>query len=405
MRSFFKVPISRKFFVLAILIRVLIMPFLYHPDIKTYNFQASFLSKGVVNIYNFLNENKKVLPLKEDFVYQPLAYLSLGGYQILMKPLLGQGFNTWLWDASQQSVETVGIFRYLFILKIPLLIFDILIAFLLTKFFRESKKKKQVFTLWLFNPFSLFIIYAYSGFDVVVVAMVLLSLLMVKENKLVFSAIILAIAALFKTYPLLFLPLLVFRAKSFKRALYILLAGVGTFVLLSLPFYSKAFIDSALVSGLTTRIFSPGIDLGFGIKIALPLFLLSIIYFLSIEKSRVLERYFFLVGLILISFIHFHIQWIIWVLPFLFISLVKQKDNRIFLIFWMIFIFVLPFFYNDKQMTVSLFSLFSYHFSLVPTPFFIIQKIYNPYNFQTILQTVVSALAILISWKSLVYKK
>ena len=66
---------------LAIVLRLLVAGFIFHPDIKTYNFQASFLKNGVTNIYTYLIENKKTLPLKDDFVYFPLTYFTLGGYQ------------------------------------------------------------------------------------------------------------------------------------------------------------------------------------------------------------------------------------------------------------------------------------------------------------------------------------
>jgi len=78
MRDFFQTPIPRYLFVFALLVRFLIMPFLYHPDIKIYNFQSSFLSSGVLNIYDFLNEKKQELPFREEFVYQPLAFIFWG---------------------------------------------------------------------------------------------------------------------------------------------------------------------------------------------------------------------------------------------------------------------------------------------------------------------------------------
>jgi len=127
-----------KLFLLAILLRVLIMPFYFHPDIKTYNYQSAFLKKGVFNIYNYLVDNKNSLPIREEFTYFPLTYISLGAYQILISPLLGPNFSTWISDASSQVVEKVGTFRYLFLLKLPYLIVDLSIPFLLIKFFDSN---------------------------------------------------------------------------------------------------------------------------------------------------------------------------------------------------------------------------------------------------------------------------
>src|SRR3989344_3206331 len=117
-----KIPSIRKLLILAVLIRFLIMPFYFHPDIKTYNFQSSFLKMGVWHIYNYLSENKDKLPLKDGFVYFPLTYFFLGSYQIVASPLLGSNFENWLFNAQITSAADVGVFRYLFILKSPFLV-------------------------------------------------------------------------------------------------------------------------------------------------------------------------------------------------------------------------------------------------------------------------------------------
>src|SRR5581483_3617962 len=88
------------FLILAILLRLLIMPFFFHPDIKTYSYQVSFLQKGILNIYSYLPENKAELPLKEEFVYFPLTYFTLGIYQIIASPFLGPDFYSWVSNAS-----------------------------------------------------------------------------------------------------------------------------------------------------------------------------------------------------------------------------------------------------------------------------------------------------------------
>jgi len=38
--------------ILGLIMRLIIMPFFYHPDIKVYNFQAHYLSEGVLDIYS-----------------------------------------------------------------------------------------------------------------------------------------------------------------------------------------------------------------------------------------------------------------------------------------------------------------------------------------------------------------
>jgi len=157
------------------------------------------------NIYTFLVDNKKTLPLKDDFVYLPLTYFLVGGYQIFATPILGKGFDAWLANADYNLVVAdPNVFKYLVILKLPYLILDIAIAFLLLRYFKDKEKGQKVFTLWLFNPFTIFIIYAFSNVDLYAVFFTVIAFLFINKLKLIPAAIFLGIAACSKLYPLLF---------------------------------------------------------------------------------------------------------------------------------------------------------------------------------------------------------
>jgi hypothetical protein len=247
----------KKLLILAIGLRILVAMFMFHPDIKTYNYQASFLKKGVLNIYTYLVENKKTLPLKDDFVYFPLTYFALGGYQAIISPIFGSGLDSWLADAGANSVvSNPNIFKYLLALKLPYLALDIGIAFLLMKFFESKEDKKKAFIYWLFNPFTIILIYAYSNIDIFAVLLTLAAFLMVKSQKLFKAALILGLASGFKLYPLLFVPFLFLAGRTLKEKFILAGTPVITFGLIVLPFISPAFFQSALVSGLTTGIFT-----------------------------------------------------------------------------------------------------------------------------------------------------
>ena len=134
----------RKLLLLAIILRLFVSGLLFHPDIKTIAFQTSFLRSGVTDIYTFLLESKASLPLKEEFVYFPLTYFTIGGYQALIAPILGNNFNNWLIDAGANSVvNNPHVIKYLLFLKMPLLFMDILIAFLLLNYFKKEKMAKK----------------------------------------------------------------------------------------------------------------------------------------------------------------------------------------------------------------------------------------------------------------------
>lgn len=385
----------------AIILRILVAIFLFHPDIKTFNYQSSFLRHGVFNIYSYLTDNKKSLPLKDDFVYFPLTYLSLGGYQAIVAPLMGNGFDSWLSNADSITTVTDGnIFKYLFALKLPYLILDLVIAFILLKYFENKEDGKKAFKIWLFNPFTIFIIYIFGNIDIFPVALTLLSLLFIKKDKLYFAALMLGLAASFKIYPLLFVPFLIILGKSVKEKVNLGVIPFATFGLIALPFMSGAFIQSTLISGLTTRMFNPGFAVGFGESIIIGMALLSALFFYAaiVDKKLNMFNYFLTTLLIIFSFSHFHIAWLLWIAPFV-VILATQKPN----LSWMLFLLsiaaiFIPFLYQDRSMSISLFRIYSTWFDLLPTPFTVIQKFFDPYNLQSIVHSLFAGGAGLLTY-------
>lgn len=395
---------------LAVLIRLLVMPFYFHPDIKTYNYQSSFFKKGVWDIYSYLEKNKDKLPIKEEFVYFPLTYFFLGSYQIMAAPFLGTGFDKWLSDASIGASEYVGVFRYLFILKFPYLVFDIIIAFLLMGLFSERKGKERVFTFWLFNPFSIILIYIFSNVDIIPVVFTLLSVLLLRKKRNILAALCLGVGAGFKAYPLIFLPIIFLYAKSIKEKIFVLFGSIGIFLLIITPFSnSTAFKQSTLYSGLTTRILIPVIDIGFGETLFIALIPLSLIVFTFWIKNNLkteqVSSYYFAVLALLFAFIHYHIQWLLWIMPFAVLIIMKSENIKKSLVMMAILAFIIPLLYNDKSMSMALLRPLSLWYELIPTPFDIVRKIYDPNTLQSIIHSILAGLSLTVIWSLLGDKK
>lgn len=387
---------------IGILVRLFIMPFYFHPDIKTYHFQSSFLSRGVFDIYSYIPAHRSEINLKEEFVYFPLAYYFLGTYQFIATPFLGSDFADWLSDASSTSTQAAGFSRYLFILKLPYLVFDIAIGFLLMRFFVAQKDKEKVLTFWMLNPFSIVLIYVFSNIDIIPVFFSVLSLFYIRANNPGLAGLMLGLGAGFKAYPLIFLPtLLILSNKKYKT----FLAAVGVFVTILLPFLGvRDFWSATLVSGLTTRILQPVFGLGFGEVIFIPVLILGVFFvyltFHKVAKNYALEL-FLVTMLLLFGFIHFHVQWLLWLVPFAVLLAIQRPEFKIVLILFGIFGFMIPVLYQDKYMSVSILSGFSVWFNLLPTPFLIIQKVYDPFIIQGILHTAVAAIALVVSYELL----
>lgn len=405
--SFFKSREIISLIALALLLRLLIIPFYFHPDIKTYHFQASFLKQGVVDIYSYLAQNKTTLPTKEEFVYFPLTYFFLGSYQIMASPFLGSQFQNWLADSQVQTYPSAPyVFRYLFILKLPYLIFDLLIAVGLVNFFNNQKDKKRALIIWLFNPISLILIYVYSNVDIFPVFFSLLSLTLAKNRRLILSALMLAIGVGFKAYPIIFLPIILLNADSIKLRLKILATVVLTLGLINGLFLtSAAFLSSTVSSGLTTRLLYPGLSIGFGESLMLGLISLGALgsYILIKKQLKGDQNYIYYLSILLLifSFSHFHIQWVLWILPMVIIlNIYLPKFN---LISWVLCLvaFIIPILYEDSFMLVALLGVISPIYKVLPTPFAIVSRFNDPYIFQSGLHSLLAGGSLILVYQLL----
>ncbi len=324
--------------VLAFIIRLIIMPLFYHPDIKSQHYHFQFLSQGYLNIYQFIDQNLPRLAYTDTFNYLPLTYFFFGAIQFLLRPFLPHDFFLWLNDWGVGANDYPNLYCFMFILKIPYLFFDFLTAFLILRLTNSPK----AFRLWLFNPISLYVIYVLGNFDIVPVFFTCLSLYLVKKQRYSFSALSLGIAISLKAYPVLFLPFIILRPPYRLRLIfsYIFLATLPLLATI-IPFlFGHHFLQSFTGSGLTQKI----MEYRF---LQLPLF--PVLYFFILIHyllTRPSSQYFHLslVFLIFLSLVNFHPQWLIWFLPFQLVyiftkpSLVYLHLPLYFLVFTYIFL-------------------------------------------------------------------
>ncbi|MBU1126877.1 hypothetical protein KKF11_00855 [Patescibacteria group bacterium] len=397
---------------LALFVRFLLMPFIFHPDIKSHHFHFYFLSQGVFNIYEFLASNVQNLPYTDTFNYPPLVYFVFGAVQFLLKPFLGGGFIGWIFDWGPGRLANPEIFRYLFILKIPYLILDIVTAFLLTCFFKEKKQKQKIFLFWLFNPVVLYSIYGLASFDILPSLFVLWSVFLVLKKRPMLGGLILGLAAAFKTYPLLLLPFLaIFGAKDTKTRLKIFILGLVPYFLTCLPFLgSTPFRESVLLSGLSQRLFLAAIPIGFGENLIIFVAALTFLFFLALRFASSLSHpeekiipFFLAVLLLVFGLSHFHPQWIVWILPFLTILLVK-KPSLFFaqVVFYLSFLAVV-FLLNDRAQLFGLLTPINLDFSEMPSIFEILRdkKIIDPFLVQSLFHSLLAGTALWLGWQIL----
>ena len=365
---------------LAIILRVLIMPWFFHRDIKSQYFHFQFLQKGIVNIYNFVNINKNNLPNKDTFNYLPLTYFTFGTYNILAKPLLPSNFIPWVndWGINQNNYPQIN--HVMFVLKIPYLILDILLAIFLLKIFGSDK----IFKFWLFNPITIYLIYILGNFDILPCFLTILSFYFLKNKKEFWSFFVLGIAFALKAYPIIFLPFFLFYSKlKIKNIFYFLIPTLFTIC----PFlYSPAFISSFLGSGLTQKILEYKI-------INIPIYpliyaIIFVQYYFSKNKNNSLYKSFFYLFIFFFALVKFHPQWLIWFFPFIIEPINKNRFRLIVFYIFMILIISYLLLIDDNYLSWGHLITINPNFVNLTTPFEFIKNKFNfsPYFLQNIIK-------------------
>lgn len=349
--------------IFAIILRLFLAFATFHPDIQALSDSGKFVSRG--SLLNLYDQSSETLVLN----YPPLIYWYFGFFNLLFNG------NTAL-------------------LKLSYLIFDLLLALLLYKIV-DPKKGVSVISFWLFNPVNLYATYMMGQFDIIPAFFTMLSIYYIAKNKLVYAAFALGVGMAFKLYPIfLIIPLIIlasgFWAKIKLAAFAILPYGVSILPYLS----SNSFRSNALFASQSSKSLYANIPLSGGESILLfPLSVLLFYLFIWNKKADKLSYWkIYLIPLLLFfSFTHFHPQWLIWVVPFLFIDLVKEKFKNLLPVLIIFGSWFISLFFFDSSLTLGIFS------PLIPSfknfrSIWDILSLNLDYNFsRSVLQTIFSA--------------
>lgn len=380
----------------TILLRFLIMPFFFHPDLKDIHLRVSLLyTKKVLNIYEYLKKNEFTKINAPDFAYPPVTYFTLGFYQYLISPILGNDFQKWLWDYSDYRYNTPLIFRYLFSLKFIFLIFELLTGFLIHKLLSDSKKQKMALALWFFNPINLYAISAIGQFDIIPAFLTILSYFFWNMKKVLLAGLSLGMAIAFKTYPMLFLPFFLLTKRRLKDRLLFLVTSLSIYGITILPFInSKEFKNDVLFSGLSTRIFQLNIPIaGHNLSVFIILYLLLIILFMLLKSKLPLYIFFIVILALVFSTTKFHPQWIVWLMPFLTLAYGENRLNLKIIGLFIFIYFIYFIFFGDSFLTTGLLAPFSTLYLEIPPLTRIV-----PDNYQTLIGVFTQSLFAIISF-------
>lgn len=326
-------------FITAIIIRLILMMFTYHQDLSGQILSTHFFAfKGEFNIYEYLASLPVSHPLARNFgvadifIYPPLSYFTLGSYLKLISFIIPEQF--YLDHMNGVVMHNLNAPFNLFWLKLPYLVIDLLLAFVLTKFFKDQTDKKKVFLFWLFNPVTLLVTFSMGVFDIIPVLCTLLAALYAKRNRPMLAALMLGIGASFKSYPLFLLPLLIVTLPGLFSKIKASLIGIAPFFLTILPFLASSAFKYMVFGAKSQKMFYMvwPVSGAEGIFPYLLLFTLLLLVTSRFIPSKKIYKSFLIYFLILFSVTHYHPQWFLWLAPFLVLEIVYSKLKNLYLI-------------------------------------------------------------------------
>lgn len=352
--------------IFAVALRLFLSFATFHPDIAALSAGGQFVTNGhILSLYDYSSD---ALVLN----YPPLIYWFFG--------LLNFLFN--------------GSISFL---KLSYLFFDIFLGFLLYKLV-DPKKAILAFSLWMFNPISLYSTYMMGQFDIIPTFFTILSVYFIAKKKLSFAALTLGGGIAFKLYPIFLIIPLIILSKSFWTKIKLVIIAALPYCVSLIPYLSSSsFRSNALFANQSSKSLYATLPVSGGESIILFPALLIIFYLLIWQKKLdklSLWKIYLIPLLLFFIFTHSHPQWLIWITPFLILDLVVERFKNllpIVIIFgsW----FGLLFFF-DYSLTVGIFSpLFPF---LKNTPdIWTLLNLNIDYNFsRNILQTVFAASAV-----------
>lgn len=394
----------------GLVLRLIVMPITLHPDLWGHSFTAYFLAyEGEWNVYEYLLSLPSSHPLVRNFgvgdifIYPPLAYFTLGFFRLLVKPFVDANFIPWLMENLSQVHLYPQLYQQLFFFKLPYLFVDIAIAFLLSSYFVDKKKKSLAFLLWMVNPVTLYATFMVGQLDVLPVFFVVLSLFFAQKKKPLLAMICLGIGGSYKMFPLLFiLPAAFVLKENFVARLKLVAAGFLPFFLSILPFLgSSAFRSMVLFSPKNQKMLFMSLPVSGAEGVYLFVFLLAIIYLFAyyFRERFSLVVYWLLILLLTFSVTHYHPQWFLWVTPLLVIELVGSNFRNFLLTGLLIISWLVILLFFEPSLSFGLFNPLWPELDKAPGLSETLGNYTNVFQFKSVIRSIFAAVALFFAFR------
>ncbi|MBT8114303.1 MAG: hypothetical protein KJP04_02925, partial [Arenicella sp.] len=233
------------------------------------------------------------------------------------------------------------VFRHLFIFKLPYLVFDLLAALLIWRYFDGHRLQTVALALWLFNPVTLYASYFFGRFEVISLFFLIWTALCLKQNKLLLAAVVFGLALNCREINLVLVPvfaLLLFNCWKQRTASLSVLATSAAVVVffLCLPYLIEILFNVEPLFTRETGVLSvsKGVSAFFDSQIGsiYPYFVISIVCFFALTITNFDDpSELYLVGglsmllpLFMIGFTSAH--YFSWAVPFLILAACHRQN-------------------------------------------------------------------------------
>lgn len=315
---------------IGIVIRLIIAPFTLNWDFLALSQLTGVLEKGSLN--ELFMDHRVAYPLP--------FYLLNWSYLTLIRPLLSGDFRSFLTSGDLAAISSPFLFRYLFFLKLPMVAAEIGAAYFLSVLF-PNNKRGSLLLFWLLSPLALYLVPAFTNIDALPVFLTILHYFFLQKKKIYLSSFFLSLAASFKFYPVLMLPFFLLSISKRKARIISFLVFIIPFLLWQLPaLFILEYRKFILLGGNVKLILQTALNLS-GLSIPLyPLIYLFLLLIFKKQNKNFLNYFLFSsYSLVFIFFLgQYHLQWILWIMPFLVYSFVNLKKGlSIAILFHLIF--------------------------------------------------------------------
>ncbi len=385
-----------KWVLIGLILRFIVMPITTHSDLISIYGRAFYMIEQ--------NQFSGMAPL--------LAHYFHVLFLLILKPFVSYGSEIWQWTSSSLGADRSiwmdfilhpNIYRTLFFLKVPYLLFDLACALLLLRIFKDQKKGLRAFKFWMINPVAIFTLYIFGRFEVIPVFFILLSLYYAKKGKNILAALVLGISIATKFYSLIFLLPFVFIAgdKVGERLKLLFLSLVPLLVMQIPNMLSRVQSEVGALAGssfvdylLAMRFKLPYIHDTVFIFIVGYTLVLMYMYHNSKFSFASLWKYMFVILLLLFATSFFHPHYFMWLSPFIAIQIAEDKKFIGLYVIQVLCIGIYSFQW-DRALAGYLFApIFEFYFVNAMSPFTFISQFYPAEKFIGIFRSIFSAISL-----------